>query len=113
LKHYPKLFSAGIRACGSWNQALKAEGIEVPRAPYFGRLPVLRAFREFLDGHSKKALPQALKLAAVYYLGSVEKAIAQSQTDPTILAGWTTATILDLVSQRHKNKQSLVYSVVR
>jgi hypothetical protein len=62
---------------------------------------------------TSKTFPRAFRLAAVYYLGSLEKTIAQSQTEPTLLAGWTTANILDLVSPMHQKKQPLAYSVVR
>src|SRR5688572_21768232 len=97
----------------SWKKALRAEGIEVPKPPYVSRLAVLRALRDFLNGHSIQGIPHALSVAAVYYLGSVEKAIAALKTDRTILAGWSTAKILATVSRMHRSKQSLEYSVVR
>jgi hypothetical protein len=113
MKHHPKVFYGALRQCGSWSKALRAEGIDVPKPPYVGRLAVLRALRNFLDRHPKCEIPQALRLAAVYYLGSLEKAMAALKTDPTILAGWSTAKILATVSQIHKSKESLAYSVVR
>jgi hypothetical protein len=113
MKHHPRVFSSAIHQCGSWNKAVRAEGIEVPKPPYVGRLAVLRALRKFLDRHSINALPERLGLAAVYHLGSLEKAIAALKTDPTILAGWSTAKILATVSRMHKSKQSLAYTVVR
>ena len=113
MKHHPKVFYGALRHCGSWSKAVRAEGIEVPKPPYVGRLATLRAVRDFLSGHSIDEIPQALRLAAVYYLGSLDKAIAALKTDPTILAGWSTAKILATVSRMHKSKESLAYSVVR
>jgi hypothetical protein len=113
MKHHPKVFYGALRQCGSWNKALRAEGIEAPKPPYVGRLAVLRALRNFLDRHSIDDIPQALRLAAVYYLGSLEKAITALKTDPTLLAGWSTAKILATVSRMHKSKESLAYTVVR
>ena len=113
MKHHPRVFSGAIHQCGSWNKALRAEGIQVPKPPYVGRLAVLRALGNFLDRHPIDDISQALRLAAVYYLGSLEKAVAALKTDPTILAGWSTAKILAMLSRMHKSKQSLAYSVVR
>jgi hypothetical protein len=113
MKHSAKVFSAARRRCGSWKTALRAEGIETPKPPYIGRLAVLRALSKFLDGRSIEDIPRALRLAAVYYLGSVKKAIVDLKTNPAILAGWITAKILATVSRMHKSKQSLAYSVVR
>jgi hypothetical protein len=52
MKHHPKVFSGALRQCGSWSKAVRAEGIQVPKPPYVGRLATLRALRNFLDRHS-------------------------------------------------------------
>ena len=88
------MFYGALRQCGSWKTALRAEGIEIPKPPYISRLAVLRALRNFLDRHSMHDIPHALRVAADYYVGSLEKAIAELKTDPKILAGWSTAKIL-------------------
>ena len=68
MKHNKRLFSAALRQCESWKKAMHAEGIEVPKPPYVSRVAVLRALREFLNGHSIEDIPHALRVAADYYL---------------------------------------------
>ena len=81
LKNYPALFSAALRIFGSWANALIAAGIEVPDAVHDGRRGVLRALRDALEQHSENDLSEKLKLHAVYYFGSLQKAKAALKTD--------------------------------
>jgi hypothetical protein len=76
LKHYAALFSAAIRIFGSWRNALLAAGLEVPDSAHGSRQGVLRALRDALEQHPESDLPEKLKLHAVYYFGSLQKAKA-------------------------------------
>ena len=87
LKHYAALFSAALRIFGSWPNALIAAGIEVPDSPHDGRRGVLRALRDALEQHSENDLSEKLKLHAVYYFGSLQKAKAALKTDRRV-ADW-------------------------
>jgi hypothetical protein len=74
-----KLFKAALRQFGSWAKALVATGVtKKPRTKklYKGRLSLLNALSDALERHTVKNMPQALKLEAAHYFGSLEKAIA-------------------------------------
>ena len=88
IKHYAALFSAALRIFEAWPNALIAAGIEVPDSPHDGPRGVLRALRDALEQHSENDLPEKLKLHAVYYFGSLQKAKAALKTDRRFRAGW-------------------------
>ena len=74
LDNHKKLFSAALRHFGSWEKALLAAGIEIPKYAYGSRLGILRALDDAVHGYPKKDVSQSLKLPAVYYFGSLKKA---------------------------------------
>jgi hypothetical protein len=87
LKHHAALFSAARRIFGFWPIALIAAGIEVPDAPLDGRRGVLRPLRDAVERHSENDFTEKLKLHAVYYFGSLQKAKAALKDRPKI-SGW-------------------------
>jgi hypothetical protein len=79
MDNHGKLFKAALRQFGSWAKALVAAGVtKKPRTKklYKGRLSLLNALSDAVEQHAVKNVPQALKLEAVHYFGSLEKAIA-------------------------------------
>jgi hypothetical protein len=113
IKHYHTLFSAALSIFGSWRNALLAAGIEVPDRPHGGRLGVLRALRDALEQHSENDLSEKLKLHAVYYFGSLQKAKAALKTDRRFRAGWSTAKIIGAIRHRQKLRKPLGYAAAR
>jgi hypothetical protein len=112
LKHYAALFSAALRIFGSWPTALIAAGLEVPDSPHHGGRGVLRALRDALEQHPRGDLPEKLKLHAVYYFGSLQKAKAALKTDRRVSAGWSKAKIVAMIVQRHRSGKTLGYAAV-
>jgi hypothetical protein len=73
------LFKAALRQFGSWPKALVAAGVtKKPRTKrlYRGKASLLNALSDALEQHGVENVPQALKLEAAHYFGSLEKAIA-------------------------------------
>jgi hypothetical protein len=113
LKNYAALFSAALRIFGSWSNALIAAGLEVPDSPRDGRRGVLRALRDALEQQSENDLPEKLKLHAVYYFGSLQKAKPALKTDRRVSAGWSKAKIIAMIVQRQRSGKPLGYAAVR
>ena len=57
-------------------------------------------------------VPQALKLEATHYFGSLEKAIATLEKQGNQLPGWNKRKIMTIVSRMHRAKESLAYGRV-
>jgi hypothetical protein len=110
LDNHKKLFSAALRQFGSWRKALIAAGIEIPKYAYGSRLGILRALDNAVHGYPKKDVPQSLKLSAVYYFGSLQKAIVAAKRER--LAS-PKARIRNALSRVHRRKQPLVYAEAR
>jgi hypothetical protein len=109
LGNHEKLFSAARRQFGSWRKALVSAGIEIPKYAR-ARVRILRALDDALHGHSRKDIPEPLKSSAVYYFGSLQKAIIAAKreraTSPKVRI--TTA-----LSRMHRERQCLAYTKVR
>jgi hypothetical protein len=76
MDNHGKLFSAALRQFGSWAKALVAAGItENPRTKklYKGRASLLNALSHALERQTVENVPQALKLEAAHYFGSLER----------------------------------------
>ena len=112
MKNHQKLFSAAVRQCGSWSKALFAAGIKIPSYAHGGRLGILRALHD-LDGHSKNDVPQPLTSCAVYYFGSLQKAMVAAKSEPRIVSAWSKAKITTILSRMHIAKQTLSYITAR
>ena len=110
LDSHKKLFSAARRQFGSWRKALIAADIEIPRDAYRSRLGILRALDDVLHGQSTTDIPAALKASAVYYFGSLQKAIVAAKKDRAMSPKCRITTVL---SRMHRGKQSLAYTKVR
>jgi hypothetical protein len=79
--------SGPIASYGSWNKALVAAGVpkkEIPRNLGQNRFVVLRALRGALKIHSTDEIPEALKFRAAHYFGSLRKAVAALENNPTV-----------------------------
>ena len=77
MKNHKDLFSGALRHFRSWNKALVAAGINKKQAStnvYKSRPGILRELRDALEKHSKDDIPQALRLQAAHYFGSLRKA---------------------------------------
>lgn len=116
MKNHAKLFSGAIRQYGSWRKALLAAGIakkQVKGKLYSSRLVLLRALRDALEKHSKEDIPEALRLQAVHYFGSVKNAIIALRSDQRLLRGWSERKIIKVLSQMHRSKERLAYMRAR
>jgi hypothetical protein len=107
LKNHKNLFSAALRQFGSWRKALVAAGIEIPKYANGGRISILRSLDYALQGHSKKDVPERLKLSAVYYFGSLRKALRAATRVRTESPKYRVTSTL---SRMHRRKQTLVYA---
>jgi hypothetical protein len=105
LDNHQKLFSAALRQFGSWRKALIAADIEIPKYAYGSRLGILRALDDAVHGHSTMDVPQSLKSSAVYYFGSLPKAIVAAKRERT---GSPKYRVTDTLSRMHRRKQPLV-----
>jgi hypothetical protein len=110
LDNHKKLFSAALRQFGSWEKALIAAGIEIPKYAYGSRLGILRALDGTLHGQSIMDIPAPLKSSALYYFGSLQKAIVAAKRDRATSPKRRITTAL---SRKHRGKQSLVYAEAR
>ena len=113
LKHHAALFGAERSIFGSWRNALIAAGIEVPDAVHGRRRGILRALHDVLEQHSETDIPAWLKLHAMYYFGSLEKAKAALKSDRRFRAGWNKTKIIAAIHKRQRSGQSLGYSAAR
>jgi hypothetical protein len=70
-----------MRQFGSWDKALLAAGITAPKYAHGlrGCIGFLQTLRDALDRRSANVLPQALKSCAVYYFGSLQKAVGATK----------------------------------
>jgi hypothetical protein len=69
--------------------------------------------REALEQHSESDLPEKLKLHAVYYFGTLQKAKPALKTDRRASAGWSKAKIIATIVQRQRSGKPLGYAAVR
>ena len=116
MDNYGKLFSAALRQFGSWAKALVATAVtKKPRTKklYRGRLSLLNALSDALELHTVKNVPQALKLEAAHYFGSLEKAITALKKQRKQLPGWNRRKIMNVLSRMHRARQSLAYANAR
>jgi hypothetical protein len=116
MDNHAKLFSAALRQFGSWAKALVASGVtKKPRTRklYKGRLSLLNALSDALERHTVKNMPQALKLEAAHYFGSLEKAIAALKKQGKRLPGWNRRKIMTIISRMHRSKKTLAYASAR
>jgi hypothetical protein len=91
MKNRANLFSGALRHFGSWSKALLAVGISKKQAPtsvYKSRPGILRELRDVLETRSKDDIPQALRLHAVHYFGSLRNALFALKKDQRVLCGW-------------------------
>jgi len=58
-------------------------------------------------------MPQALKLEAAHYFGSLEKAIATLRKQEKRLPGWNRRKNMTVLSRMHRSKESLRYGRIR
>src|SRR5262249_19437307 len=63
-----------------------------------------------LDRHTVKNMPQALKLEAAHFFGSLEKAITTLKKQRKRLPGWNRQKIMTTLSRMHRSKESLSYA---
>ena len=113
MKNHSKVFSAARRQCGSWGKALLATDNQLRSTPHgrLGCIGFLQTLRDALGIGSGKDLPQSIKSGAVYYFGSLQKAIVATKGEGV---GESTKTKIKLVLCRmHNGKQSLVYVEAR
>jgi hypothetical protein len=116
MDNHGKLFSAALRQFGSWAKALVATGVtKKPRTKklYKGRLNLLNALSDALERHTVRNMPQALKLEAAHYFGSLEKAIAALKQQGKRLPGWNRRKIISVLSRMHRSRESLAYGRMR
>jgi hypothetical protein len=116
MDNHGKLFKAVLRQFGSWATALLVTGvIKKPRTRklYRGRLSLLNALSDALEQHKVKNMPQALKLEAAHYFGSLEKAIAALKKQGKRLPGWNRKKITTTLSRMHRSKESLTHARAR
>ena len=113
LRHHTKLFAVARRQYGSWSKALVAAGIEVPESTNDGRRGVLRALRDSLVHGSENNISQRLRLHAVYYFGSLQKATAGVKNDRRLSDNWSQTKITTVLNRMHKLGQPLGYAAVR
>ena len=98
MDNYGKLFSAALRQFGTWPKALVSVGVtnkSRTKKLYKGRLSLLNALSDALERHTVENVPQALKLEAAHYFGSLEKAIAALKKQRKQLPGWNRRKIYD------------------
>jgi hypothetical protein len=69
--------------------------------------------RDAFEQHSESDLPEKLKLYAVFYFGSLQKAKAALKSDRRVSAGWSKAKIIAMIIQRHRSGKPLGYAAVR
>jgi hypothetical protein len=113
LKHYAAVFSAARVIFGPWRNALIAADIEVPDAVPDGRRGILRALHDALAQHSEADIPARLKLHAMYYFGSLEKAKGCLEERPEIRRWMEQSQDHCAIHKRHRSGQALGYAASR
>jgi hypothetical protein len=116
MKNHPDLFSGALRRLQSWTKALVAAGINKKQASPTGhksRPGILRTLRDALDNGSKDDIPQALRLQAAYYFGSLQNALKAMRTDQGLLRGWSRQKIISVLSRMHRSNKIPAYGKVR
>jgi hypothetical protein len=116
MKNHSKLFYGALTVYGSWSKALFAAGVTkkpLPSKLYRSRLSLLRALRDALERHSKDDIPQALRLHAAHYFGSLGSAMIALKKDQRLLRGWSKPKIIAVLSQMHRSKKKLAYATAR
>jgi len=76
MDNYGKLFSAALRQFGSWAKALVSAGVTkkaCTKKLFKGRASLLNALSDALERHTVENVPQALKLEAAHYFGSLDQ----------------------------------------
>ena len=68
--------AAPVRFLGQRSGCYRRNQETTDKKAYRGRLSLLNALSDALERHTVKNVPQALKLEAAHYFGSLEKAIA-------------------------------------
>jgi hypothetical protein len=116
MANHHRLFSAALRQFGSWAKALVAAGVASKphtKRLYRGRASLLNALSDALEQHGVENVPQALKLEAAHYFGSLEKAIATLEKQGDRLPGWNKRKVMTVLSRMHHSKESLAYATAR
>jgi hypothetical protein len=116
MDNHGKLFKAALRQFGSWAKALVVSGVtKKPRTKklYRSRSSLLNALSDALERQTVENVPQALKLEAAHYFGSLERAIATLKKQRNRLPGWNRRKIMTVLSGMHRAKESLAYGRMR
>jgi hypothetical protein len=116
MDSHPGLFAAALRQFGSWPKTLVAVGVtKKPREKrlYKNKITLLNVLSDALDRYTLENVPQALKLEAEHYFGSLEKAIATLKKQRQRLPGWNRQKIVTTLSRMHRSKESLAYGKAR
>ena len=116
MENHAEVFKAALRQFGSWPKALLATGVtKKPRTKkiYRGRTSLLNALSDALEVQGIENMPQALKVEAAHYFGSLEKAIAALKEQRNRLSGWNRQKIIAALSRMHRSKESLNYVKAR
>jgi hypothetical protein len=111
MKNHANLFSGALRQFGSWQKALRAAGIIKKLAPR--PLVILRELRDALETGSKDDIPQALRLQAAHYFGSLRNAFITLKKDQRLLLGWSKQKIISVLSRMHHSKEGLAHGKIR
>jgi hypothetical protein len=61
----------------------------------------------------KDDIPQALRLQAAYYFGSLQNALSAMKKDQRLLHGWSKQKIVLTLCRMHRSKESLAYGRIR
>jgi hypothetical protein len=116
MDNHANLFKAALRHFGSWAKALVAANVtKKPRTKklYKGRLSLLNTLSDALERHTVKNVPQAPRLEAAHYFGSLEKAIAALKKQRNRLPGWNRRKIMTTLSRMHRSKKIPPYGKLR
>ena len=111
MKNHVRLFSGAQSQFGSWSKALRAAGIATKLAP--SPLGKLRALRDALERGSRDVIPQALRLQAAHYFGSLPNAFSALKKDQRVFGGWSKQKIITVLSRMHRSKGSLAHGKIR
>jgi hypothetical protein len=105
--------AAPVRFLGQRPGCYRRNQETADKKAYRGRLSLLNALSDALERHTVKNVPQALKLEAAHYFGSLEKAIATLKKQGKRLPGWNRRKIMTILSRMHRSKDSLAYAKAR
>jgi hypothetical protein len=111
MKKHSGLFSSAIHEFGSWPNALVQSGVtKKPRAKrlYKSRWSLLNQLGDALYDRPKSTIPEALKLEAEHYFGSLDNAIAAQRQEKN-LPGWNRPKVIAALSELHRSKKNLAY----